>query len=149
MHDGLLILLGLYHTGSNYSILSGGLRLSNNLVRAAANRVRAYTLDRGLRQIDTENMIILTNHHIRQFELCAEDDDHYQKWLTHITTKAENKKRRTAEATKSWRRKLARMTAQSSDPRINNSDEALELREASFWNARVVQSCRSIRTDTV
>ena len=35
-----LILIGLYHTGSNYSILSGGFRISIHLIRAAANRTR-------------------------------------------------------------------------------------------------------------
>ena len=93
-----------------------------------------YTFDLSVRQVDTENMIMLTNNHIREFELCAEDDDYYRKWLQLVANKDQVRKQRAAEATRRWRRKLARQQSISNEP-LDMNPENNDIVE-SFWNPR-------------
>ena len=94
-----------------------------------------YTFDKSYMGLDIENMIMLTNHHIKQYSLCNDDDDHYNRWLGLVYSKSENLKRKHSESNRRWKRKFSLLSCMGSvleDDYIEH-DQSTE-QEAQYWN---------------
>ena len=106
-------------------------RLKNLMHLAAV----PYSLDKSFRQLDVDNMIFRTKHHVRQYALCASDGEHFRNWLCLVVNKELVKKRKLSVANRQWRRKLARLSSIGCAPEVPDQQDEQDSQgnDESFW----------------